>query len=131
MIDPVVEWTARHRIFGYEGDRNSGNLEDAANDETTIAARMDQAIREYMQAGNDGDIPRIAAYLHANAVHYYPNFPQIVGASTIAMHSSNNVKNDVYAVPWTGSSLIPTAASECLNLHDLMGKVGLLSVDRN
>lgn len=47
--------------------------------EPTVAAGMDQAIREYIQACNDGDIPRIAAFLHTDAVHYYPNLPKFVG----------------------------------------------------
>ena len=50
------------------------------------ATRMDQVIREYIQACNDGDAEKIAAYLHADAIHYYPNHPKFVGASTIAAH---------------------------------------------
>jgi len=70
----------------------------------TIAARMDQAVREYIQACNDGDMSRIAACLHTDAVHYYLNFPKIVGASTIATHFSKNVKND--GVCWTVNRII-------------------------
>jgi SnoaL-like domain len=70
----------------------------------TVASRMDQTIREYIQACNDGDIARIAACLHADAVHYYPNSPKFIGASTIATHFAKRVKDD--GVSWTVDQII-------------------------
>jgi len=67
--------------------------------EPTAAGRMDHAIREYIRACNDGDISRIAACLHTDAVHYYPNSPKVIGASTIATHFSKRVEDD--GVSWT------------------------------
>jgi hypothetical protein len=80
------------------------NIEEKGMAEPTVAARMAQAIREYIQACNDGDISRIAACLHADAVHYYPNSPKIIGALTIATHFSKRVKDD--GVCWTVDQII-------------------------
>jgi hypothetical protein len=94
--------------------------------EPTVAARMDQAIREYIQACNDGDIPRIAEYLHADAVHYCPNLPKFVGASTIATRFSKNVKDD--GVYWTVDQIIvdPDHSIGVLEFTRFDGKGGIL-----
>jgi methyltransferase len=51
--------------------------------EPSVAARMEQAVRTYIQACNDGDAPAIAACLHPEAVQYFPNIPKWVGSSLI------------------------------------------------
>jgi hypothetical protein len=61
---------------------------------STVAARMDQAMREYIQACNDGDAQKIAECLHADAIHYYPHLPKIVGASTIAAWFARRVREN-------------------------------------
>lgn len=78
-----------------------------------IAARIEQAIREYIQACNEGDAPRIAACLHTDAVHYYPNLPKIVGASVIAAHFAKRVREtDVF---WTVDQIV-VDADRCLGV---------------
>ena len=59
--------------------------------ETTIAAGVEQAIREYIQACNDGDAERIAARFAADAVHYFPIVAKWSGASTIGGNFSKRV----------------------------------------
>jgi ketosteroid isomerase-like protein len=65
----------------------------------TVAARMDQAIREYIRACNAGDAQKIATYLHADAIHYYPNHPKFAAASAIAARVAKRVREN--GVWWT------------------------------
>jgi methyltransferase len=59
--------------------------------ESTIAAGVEQAIREYIQACNDGDAERIAACFAADAVHYFPTVAKWSGAWTIGGNFSKRV----------------------------------------
>ena len=49
----------------------------------TIADGIEQAIRSYIEACNDGDAPRIAACFASDAVHYFPTVAKWSGATTI------------------------------------------------
>jgi SnoaL-like domain len=71
---------------------------------TPIATRMDQVIREYIQACNDGDELKIAAYLDADAIHYYPNLPKFQGASAIAESFAKRVREN--GVCWTVDQIV-------------------------
>jgi len=77
------------------------------------ATRMDQVIREYIQACNDGDAEKIAAYLHADAIHYYPNPPKFVGASTIAESFAKRVREN--GVCWTVDQIV-VDADRCIGV---------------
>ena len=44
--------------------------------EPTVASRIEQAVRVFIQACNDGDAGRIAVCMHPDAVQYYPNAPK-------------------------------------------------------
>jgi hypothetical protein len=68
---------------------------------------MDQAIREYIRGCNDGDAQKIAACLHADAIHYYPNIPKIVGASTIAAGFVKRVREK--GAYWTVDQIVVDA----------------------
>lgn len=74
---------------------------------SSISARMDEAIREYIRACNGGDEGEIAACLHTDAIHYYPNSPKIVGASTISAHFAKRVKEN--GVCWTVDQIVGDA----------------------
>lgn len=74
----------------------------------SIAARMDQAIRGYIEACNEGDADKISAYLRADATHYYPNLPKFVGASVIAGNFARRVKEN--GVCWTVDQIVVDAA---------------------
>jgi methyltransferase len=60
--------------------------------ESTIGASIERAIRNYIQACNDGDAERIAASFASDAVHYFPNVPKWSGASTIGDGFSTRVQ---------------------------------------
>lgn len=51
--------------------------------EPSVAARMELAVRTYIQACNDFDASAIAACLHPEAVQYFPDIPKWVGSSLI------------------------------------------------
>ncbi len=51
--------------------------------ESTTAAGIEQAIRSYIQACNDGDAARITACFPSDAVHYFPTVAKWAGATTI------------------------------------------------
>ena len=59
--------------------------------ESTIAASIERAIRDYIQACNDGDAERIAACFASDAVHYFPTVAKWSGASTIGGNFSKRV----------------------------------------
>jgi hypothetical protein len=71
---------------------------------STTAARMDQAIMEYIRACNDGDEQKIAESLHADAIHYYPKLPKVVGASTIAAWLAKRVRGN--GACWTVDQIV-------------------------
>jgi hypothetical protein len=71
---------------------------------SSIGARMDEAIREYIRACNGGDEREIAACLHTDAIHYYPNSPKFVGASAISAHFAKRVKES--GVCWTVDQIV-------------------------
>jgi SnoaL-like domain len=60
--------------------------------ETNVATRIEQVIRAYILACNDGDAERIAACFCSDAVHYFPNAPKWSGASTIGDGFSKRVQ---------------------------------------
>ena len=51
--------------------------------EDTLAQRIEQVIRTYIRACNDGDAQAIAACFCPDAVHYLPAAPKRSGAATI------------------------------------------------
>jgi hypothetical protein len=79
----------------------------------TVPARMDQAIREYIRGCNDGDAQQIAACLHADAIHYYPNVSKIVGASTIAAWFVKRVREK--GAYWTADQIV-VDADRCIGV---------------
>ncbi len=60
--------------------------------ESTVADAIEQAIRDYIQACNDGDADRVATCFSANAVHYFPTVARWSGASTIGDNFSKRVQ---------------------------------------
>lgn len=67
--------------------------------ESTVATRIEQAIRDYIQACNDGDSTSIAACFCSEAVHYFPGSPKWSGASTIGSNFGRRVKE--FGQIWT------------------------------
>jgi hypothetical protein len=60
--------------------------------EQTVAAGIEQAVKAYIQACNDGDAETIAACFCSDAVHYFPTGPKWAGASTIGANFSRRVR---------------------------------------
>lgn len=60
--------------------------------ESTVATRIEQAIRAYIEACNDGAAERIAACFRSDAVHYFPGAPKWSGASTIGGNFAKRVQ---------------------------------------
>jgi hypothetical protein len=60
--------------------------------ESTNAAGIEQAIRDYIQACNDGDADRVTACFSSNAVHHFPTVAKWSGASTIGGNFSKRVQ---------------------------------------
>jgi methyltransferase len=73
----------------------------------TTAAGIEQAIRSYIQACNDGDAERIAACFDSNAVHYFPKAPKWSGASTIGDGFSKRVQT--HGQVWTVDKVLVDA----------------------
>ena len=61
--------------------------------EQTVAAGIEQAVKAYIQACNDGDAETIAACFCSDAVHYFPTGPKWSGASTIGANFSKRVRD--------------------------------------
>ena len=59
---------------------------------SAITSGIEQAIRNYIQACNDGDADRIAACFSLDAVHYFPTVAKWSGASTIGANFSKRVQ---------------------------------------
>jgi hypothetical protein len=66
---------------------------------STPAQRLEQVIRTYIQACNDGDEKAIAACFVAEAVHYFPSLPKWVGAATIGSNFARRVREQGHS--WT------------------------------
>ena len=64
-----------------------------------IAQRMEQVIRTYIQACNDGDAKAIAACFGPEAVHYFPWQAKWLGAATIGGNFAKRVQEQ--GVSWT------------------------------
>jgi hypothetical protein len=75
--------------------------------EPIVATRIEQAIRDYIQACNDGDSTRIAACFCAHAVHYFPGAPKWSGASTIGGNFGRRVKE--FGQLWTVDEILVDA----------------------
>ena len=60
--------------------------------EPTVAAGIEQAVKAYIRACNDGDAETIAACFCSEAVHYFPTGPKWSGASTIGANFSKRVR---------------------------------------
>jgi hypothetical protein len=73
----------------------------------SMSARMGAAITEYIMACNSGDEREIAACLHTDAIHYYPNSPAVIGASGISAHFAKRVKEN--GVCWTVDQVVVDA----------------------
>lgn len=59
--------------------------------EPTVAAGIEQAVKAYIRACNDGDAETIAVCFCSDAVHYFPTVPYWSGASTIGANFSKRV----------------------------------------
>jgi SnoaL-like protein len=59
---------------------------------STIAAKIERAIRSYIHACNEGGEEAISACFAPDAVHYFPTGPKWSGAATIAGNFSKGVK---------------------------------------
>jgi hypothetical protein len=57
--------------------------------ESTVSARIEQAVRDYIRACNDGDPETTAGSFCSDAVHYFPTVAHWSGASTIGANFSN------------------------------------------
>jgi methyltransferase len=57
----------------------------------SLAERMEQAIRKYIQACNNGDAASISACFRADAVHYAPGFSKWSGATMIGANFAKRV----------------------------------------
>jgi SnoaL-like domain len=60
--------------------------------EPIVATRIEQAVKAYIQACNDGDAETIAACFCSEAVHYFPTGPKWSGASTIGANFSKRLR---------------------------------------
>jgi len=60
--------------------------------EPTLAQRIEQIIRTYIQACNDADARAIAACFCTDAVHYHPGIPKWSGADTIGGNFAKRVQ---------------------------------------
>ncbi len=60
--------------------------------ESTVAAGIERAIRNYIQACNDGDADGVAACFNSDAVHYFPTVAKWSGASTVGANFSKRVQ---------------------------------------
>jgi ketosteroid isomerase-like protein len=60
--------------------------------EPTVAPGIEQAVKTYIQACNDGDADRITACFRSDAVHYFPTGPKWSGASTIGANFSKRAR---------------------------------------
>ena len=60
--------------------------------EPTVATGIEQAVKAYIRACNDGDAETIAACFCSDAVHYFPTGPKWSGASTIGANFSKRVR---------------------------------------
>jgi TPR repeat protein len=93
--------------------------------EPTVATRIEQAIRNYIQACNDGDSTSIAACFCSNAVHYFPGAPKWSGASTIGDNFGRRVKE--FGQLWTVDEVLVDADRRAGVLEwtrfDKMGRV--------
>jgi methyltransferase len=58
----------------------------------TIAERIEQVIRSYIQACNHGDANAISACFGPGAVHYFPHIPKWSGAITIGANFAKAVQ---------------------------------------
>ena len=58
----------------------------------TVAAGIEQAVKAYIRACNDGDAETIAGCFCSDAVHYFPTGPKWSGASTIGANFSKSVR---------------------------------------
>jgi ketosteroid isomerase-like protein len=75
--------------------------------ESTVATRIEQAIRDYIQACNDGDSRSIAACFCSDAVHYFPGSPKWSGASTIGGNFGRRLKE--FGQLWTVDEVLVDA----------------------
>ena len=72
--------------------------------EPTPAQRIEQLIRAYIQACNDGGATAIAACFCPDAVHYLPGMPKWSGADTIGGNFAKRVK--VLGLCWTVDQML-------------------------
>jgi len=70
----------------------------------TIAQRMEQVIRTYIQACNNADAKAIAACFCPDAVHYFPRGTKWLGAATIGGNFAKRVQE--LGLSWTVDQLL-------------------------
>ena len=75
--------------------------------EPTVAAGIEQAVKAYIRACNDGDAETIAVCFCSDAVHYFPTVPYWSGASTIGANFSKRV--NALGLRWTVDKVLVDA----------------------
>jgi hypothetical protein len=60
--------------------------------EPIVATAIEQAVKAYIRACNDGDAEAIASCFCSGAVHYFPTVSKWSGASTIGANFSKRVR---------------------------------------
>ena len=75
--------------------------------EPTLAQRIEQAVRNYFRACNDGGATSIAACFSGDAVHYFPGLPKWSGAITIGNNLAKRVRD--FGQCWTVDQVLVDA----------------------
>jgi hypothetical protein len=73
-------------------------------DSLSTAQRIEQVIRAYVTALNDGDADGIAACFCKDAIHYFPAAAKISGATALGMHYANLVRGR--EICWTVDQML-------------------------
>ena len=76
----------------------------------SIAKRMEQVIRTYIEACNNAEATTISACFQSDAVHYLPGIPKWSGAAAIGGNFAKSVAETGYS--WTVDQLV-TDADRC------------------
>ena len=75
--------------------------------EPTLAQRIEQAVRNYIRACNDGGATAIAACFSADAVHYFPGIQKWSGATAIGDNFAERVRD--FGQCWTVDQVLVDA----------------------
>jgi len=75
--------------------------------EPTLARRIEQAVRNYFRACNDGEAKAIAACFSADGVHYFPGIKKWSGATAIGDNLAERVRD--FGQCWTVDQVLVDA----------------------